>query len=54
VITLVAETLRRALGPAWHIRVQAPVALDAESEPEPDVAVVPGSPRDYLAAHPSR
>lgn len=54
VIMLVADVLRRALGPAWHIRVQAPVALDEESEPEPDVAVVPGGPRDYLAAHPSR
>jgi Uma2 family endonuclease len=54
VIMLVADALRRALGPAWHVRVQAPVALDEESEPEPDVAVVPGGPRDYLAAHPSR
>ena len=54
VITLVADVLRRVLGPSWHIRIQAPLALDEESEPEPDVAVVPGSPRDYLAAHPSR
>jgi Uma2 family endonuclease len=54
VITLVADALRRDLGSSWQIRVKAPLALDAESEPEPDVAVVPGSPRDYLAAHPSR
>jgi Uma2 family endonuclease len=54
VITLVVDALRRVLEPSWQIRVQAPLALDAESEPEPDVAVVPGGPRDYLAAHPSR
>jgi len=29
-------------------------ALDDESEPEPDVAVVPGSFRDYISGHPSR
>ena len=54
VIALVADALRRRLDSPWHIRVQAPLALDEESEPEPDVAVVPGGPRDYLAAHPSR
>jgi Uma2 family endonuclease len=35
-------------------RVQDPVALDDESEPEPDVAVVAGSHRDYLSGHPAR
>jgi len=34
--------------------VQLPVALDEESEPEPDVAVVPGTARQYWDAHPSR
>ena len=53
-IQLVEEALRRAFGPGWAVRVQLPVALDDESEPEPDVSVVPGGPRDYLAAHPSR
>ena len=53
-ISLVHEALRRAFGPGWLIRIQSPVALDDESEPEPDVSVVPGGPRDYLAAHPSR
>jgi Uma2 family endonuclease len=31
-----------------------PVALDDESEPEPDVAVVPGTRYDYVTAHPAR
>ena len=53
-IRLVARALRAAFGPAWSIEAQLPVALDEESEPEPDVAVVAGEPRDYLASHPSR
>src|SRR5215813_12924777 len=48
------ETLRRAFGPDWDVRPQLPVALDDDSEPEPDIAVVPGSYRDYRGAHPSR
>jgi Uma2 family endonuclease len=31
----------------------APLALDDDSEPEPDLAMVPGEPRDYVPAHPS-
>jgi len=53
-VALTVEALRVAFGPGWLVRVQDPVALDAESEPEPDVAVVPGLPRDYLAEHPAR
>ena len=30
------------------------MALDEESEPEPDVVVAPGTFRDYRHAHPSR
>ena len=29
------------------------IALDARSEPEPDIAIVPGSLRDYRDAHPT-
>ena len=53
-LQLAAEALRRAFGAGWTVRVQDPIAPDDESEPEPDVAVVAGSPREYLAAHPSR
>ncbi len=48
------ETLRRVLGSGWEVRGQMPVALDEESEPEPDIAVVPGTYDDYRDAHPSR
>ena len=53
-LQLAAEALRRAFGAGWTVRVQDPIAPDDESEPEPDLAVVPGSPREYLATHPSR
>ena len=53
-IRLAEAALRSAFGQGWEGRTQGPVALDDESEPEPDVAVVPGVPRDYLDAHSSR
>ena len=53
-ITAVDYALRAALPPGWLVRLQAPVSLDDESEPEPDLAVVPGRPGDYLDAHPAR
>jgi len=46
--------VRAALPPGWIVRTQAPVALDDESEPEPDLAVVPGRPGDYRDAHPTQ
>ena len=52
-IRLTEEALRIAFGAGYDVRVQMPVALDAYSEPEPDVSVVRGSPRDYRDAHPS-
>lgn len=52
-VRLVELALTRAFGDGWDVRTQAPVALDDASEPEPDVAVVRGGPRDYLLEHPS-
>jgi Uma2 family endonuclease len=49
---LVAEALRRAF-PQAVVRVQFPFVVDETTEPEPDVAVVPGSVADYAQAHPS-
>jgi Uma2 family endonuclease len=53
-VSLVQRILTEAFGPGWYVRTQMPVALDDESEPEPDVSVVPGDPRDYRHAHPER
>src|SRR5712692_10639907 len=49
-----AKALEAAFGPGWAVRTQGPIGLDDDSEPEPDVAVVPGGPDDYGRAHPSR
>jgi Uma2 family endonuclease len=48
------DTLRRALPPGWIVRAQMPLALDDDSAPEPDLAVVPGTREDYIGAHPRR
>jgi len=53
-IGAVDDALRAALPPGWVVRAQMPVALDDESEPEPDLAVVPGERADYRADHPAR
>jgi Uma2 family endonuclease len=52
-ISTVDYALRLVLPPGWTVRLQAPVSLDEESEPEPDLVVVPGRPADYRAAHPA-
>jgi Uma2 family endonuclease len=52
-VSLTEEALRVAFGAGYYVRTQMPLALDAFSEPEPDVIVVPGSPRDYRDAHPT-
>jgi Uma2 family endonuclease len=52
-VNLVHEALRAAWGPGAHVRIQAPIALDPMSEPQPDVSVVRGSIRDYRDAHPA-
>jgi len=54
VVALVRAALEKAFGPSYYVREEKPIALDERSEPEPDVVVVPGRPRDYLNAHPSR
>src|SRR5881396_1377281 len=53
-IRRVLAALRLALGETWQIDSQLPIALDADSEPEPDVAVVPRDPAAYRDGHPSR
>jgi Uma2 family endonuclease len=52
-VRLAEIAVRRAFGDHVDVRTQLPLTLDAASEPEPDVAVVAGSPRDYRDAHPS-
>jgi hypothetical protein len=42
-VVAVDDALRAILPPGFIGRAQMPVALDDESEPEPDVAVVRGT-----------
>ena len=53
-IALAARAIERLFGPGWTVRQQAPISLDDQSEPEPDLAVVRGEPLDFLAQHPTR
>lgn len=50
--TIIQRYLERMYGAAYHVRVQLPLALSDDSEPEPDLAVVEGLPEDYWHAHP--
>ena len=49
---LVEEAIRTAFGAGWWFRHQSPLVLGQDIDPEPDLAVVPGRPRDY-AGHPT-
>jgi len=54
-IRLVTRALREVFQQdIWNVDMQLPVALDEDSEPEPDVAVTAGEPRDFLPSHPAR
>jgi Uma2 family endonuclease len=52
-ISKTARALGAVFGAGWVVRTQGPIGLDDDSEPEPDVAVVPGDVDDYRAAHPA-
>jgi Uma2 family endonuclease len=49
---LVEEAIRAAFGPGWWLRHQSPLVLGLDTDPEPDLVVVPGRPRDYTG-HPT-
>ena len=52
-VGLAGEVLRGAFGAGYTVRMQCPLAVGDDSEPEPDLAVVPGREVDYLDAHPT-
>ncbi len=53
-VDMADDALRAVLPPGWIVRVQNPIALDDESAPEPDIAVVRGIRAAYRHAHPTR
>jgi Uma2 family endonuclease len=52
-VQLAQIAIGRAFGEGFSVRTQLPLALGPDSEPEPDIAVVAGSPRDYRDRHPA-
>ncbi len=52
-VILVENALRSIFSNNYVIRVQLPLAISSASEPEPDLAVVTGTPRDYRDEHPT-
>ncbi|MGB7159150.1 MAG: Uma2 family endonuclease [Tepidisphaeraceae bacterium] len=54
-VGLTSSALRAAFGSGVWVREQLPIRIGTYSEPEPDVSVVAGEPRDYVGTdHPDR
>ncbi|NEV61152.1 Uma2 family endonuclease [Thiorhodococcus minor] len=51
-VTLFGDALRAAFDTEVTVRLRLPLSLDEHSEPEPDAAILPESPRDDRDAHP--
>ena len=52
-VSLVQYALHPLYMEGLYLRVQSPLALGLDSEPEPDIAVVPGRPGAYGPVHPT-
>src|ERR1051326_6856935 len=52
-IQLLAEALQASFGTQFHIQQRFPVGVGIDGEPEPDIAVIRGSFRDYVNEHPT-
>lgn len=51
-MSLLADVLRHHCPDGAYVRAQLPLILDDFSEPAPDAAIVPGTPRDHVHEHP--
>ncbi|TWU32620.1 Uma2 family endonuclease [Novipirellula artificiosorum] len=52
IVSWIEQQLRPHLLDGWFLRIQSTITLDDASEPEPDLAVVRGTPLTYLQQHP--
>ena len=52
ILQLLQEALLRFFGGGYVVRVQQPFIAHDESEPQPDLALVSGTPADYADEHP--
>jgi len=48
----VYDILKTAFGTGFHVRTEQPLALDDDSQPQPDVLVCVGAARDYRRRFP--
>ncbi|MFO0889254.1 MAG: Uma2 family endonuclease [Isosphaeraceae bacterium] len=46
------RAIERILPAGWHVRQEQPLRIPDHDEPEPDVVIARGSPRDYATRHP--
>lgn len=51
-VNLTVRVLTAVFGMKYHLRVDQPLLFGSYTDPKPDLAVVPGDPRDYKV-HPS-
>jgi Uma2 family endonuclease len=51
-LELTDSLMRSVFGSGWRVCVQMPLVLGQQTDPEPDIAIVPGSPRG-TSAHPT-
>jgi len=53
VVGVIDRVLQRIVPAGWIVRCQLPIALEDDSEPEPDFAIVAGDHTDYLIDRPA-
>jgi len=51
-VRLLVEALKRIFGKGYLVDSQLPLSLGQADEPEPDISVLEGSPRDFAIEHP--
>ena len=52
-VTIVQELMSEIFGKGWVVRIQQPLSLGTDSDPQPDIAVITGKARDFMDAHPT-
>ncbi len=52
-VTLCRQALDAVRPDGYFVRTQAPLALGSHSEPEPDLALIAGTPAEYWDDHPA-
>jgi len=53
-VELAQAELRASFGVGFVVRAQGPFDIGRSTDPEPDLAVVRGGPRDFAQAHPTQ